>query len=91
MKWLCMAIALFGYVGSALAERPNILWIEADSLTPRFMNKLGGGFGYTPSLDRLAESGTCFPNAVCQEPMCGLSAMASCAGCPKGVGLLCRR
>ncbi len=52
---------------------PNIIWIEADDLMPRFMNKLGEGFGYTPNLDRLATEGICFPNAVCQGPMCGPS------------------
>jgi iduronate 2-sulfatase len=54
-------------------EKPNIVWIEADDLMPRFMNKLGGGFGHTPNLDRLATEGTHFPNAVCQAPMCGPS------------------
>ncbi len=52
---------------------PNIIWIEADDLMPRFMNKLGEGFGYTPNLDRLATQGVYFPNAVCQGPMCGPS------------------
>ncbi|CAA6691223.1 MULTISPECIES: sulfatase [unclassified Lentimonas] len=55
------------------SERPNIIWIEADDLMPRFMNKLGGGFGHTPNLDRLASEGVHFPNAVCQAPMCGPS------------------
>ena len=53
--------------------RPNIIWIEADDLMPRFMNKLGEGFGHTPYLDRLATQGTYFPNAVCQGVMCGPS------------------
>ena len=52
---------------------PNIIWIEADDLMPRFMNKLGEGFGHTPNLDRLATEGVYFPNAVCQGPMCGPS------------------
>jgi arylsulfatase A-like enzyme len=60
--------------GVCTAERrPNIIWIEADDLMPRFMNKLGEGFGYTPNLDRLASEGVYFPNAVCQGPMCGPS------------------
>jgi iduronate 2-sulfatase len=58
---------------SAQAQQPNIIWIEADDLMPRFMNKLGGGFGHTPNLDRLATEGIHFPNAVCQAPMCGPS------------------
>lgn len=38
-------------------DKPNILFIEADDLMPRFMNKLGDGFGHTPNLDRLAAEG----------------------------------
>lgn len=59
--------------GSFAEERPNIVWIEADDLMPRFMNKLGEGFGVTPNLDRLAVQGVHFPNAVAQGPMCGPS------------------
>lgn len=59
--------------GLLAAEKPNIIWIEADDLMPRFMNKLGEGFGYTPNLDRLATRGIHFPNAVCQGVMCGPS------------------
>ena len=55
------------------SQQPNIIWIEADDLMPRFMNKLGRGFGHTPNLDRLAAEGVHFPNAVCQAPMCGPS------------------
>lgn len=40
---------------------------------PRFMNKLGDGFGYTPNIDKLAENGVHFPHAVAQGPMCGPS------------------
>ncbi len=69
-----LVLILLGIAGSCLAaERPNIIWIEADDLMPRFMNKLGDGFGYTPNLDRLATTGVFFPNAVCQGPMCGPS------------------
>ncbi|MBL7077086.1 MAG: sulfatase-like hydrolase/transferase [Kiritimatiellae bacterium] len=64
---LCMAGFSLG------GNRPNIIWIEADDLMPRFMNKLGDGFGLTPNLDRLATQGVHFPNAVCQAPMCSPS------------------
>lgn len=74
MRWrrLFMPV-LFLLGGQAVASRPNIIWIEADDLMPRFMNKLGEGFGYTPDLDRLATMGTHFPNAACQGPMCSPS------------------
>ena len=69
LLYLCLLFA-----GTCLADNhPNIIWIEADDLMPRFMNKLGGGFGVTPNLDRLASTGIHFPNAVCQAPMCGPS------------------
>ncbi|MBL7077092.1 MAG: sulfatase-like hydrolase/transferase [Kiritimatiellae bacterium] len=60
-------------ISLAAGQRPNIVWIEADDLMPRFMNKLGEGFGLTPNLDRLAEQGVHFSNAVCQAPMCAPS------------------
>jgi len=68
-----MLIVLMAALTAHSAERPNIIWIEADDLMPRFMNKLGSGFGYTPNLDRLATEGVYFPNAVCQGVMCGPS------------------
>jgi arylsulfatase A-like enzyme len=73
MKWVSLVVFMGFAVFSQAASRPNIIWIEADDLMPRFMNKLGEGFGHTPNLDRLASEGTYFPNAVCQGPMCGPS------------------
>jgi arylsulfatase A-like enzyme len=69
---LIAGLPLFAAAASPV-QQPNIIWIEADDLMPRFMNKLGEGFGLTPNLDRLATSGVHFPNAVCQAPMCGPS------------------
>ena len=57
----------------AAGDKPNILFIEADDLMPQFMNKLGGGFGHTPNLDRLATEGVYLASAVAQAPMCGPS------------------
>lgn len=54
-------------------ERPNIIFIEADDLMPRFMNKLGDGFGITPNLDKLATQGVYFERAVSQGVMCSPS------------------
>lgn len=72
MKRWILLLALMG-AATAQAERPNILWIEADDLMPRFMNKLGEGFGHTPNLDRLATEGVHFRNSMSQGPMCGPS------------------
>lgn len=60
-------------INSNKSAQPNIIFIEADDLMPRFMNKLGDGFGYTPNLDLLGSRGVHFPSAVAQGPMCGPS------------------
>ena len=73
MKRLMIILMCLAGVCLTDARPPNIVWIEADDLMPRFMNKLGEGFGHTPNLDRLATEGVHFPNAVCQAPMCGPS------------------
>ncbi len=73
MKKLIVALVCAAATFACASGRPNIIWIEADDLMPRFMNKLGEGFGHTPSLDRLATEGVYFPNAVCQGVMCGPS------------------
>ncbi len=75
-KYLILLITLFCFlniIAQNQKKTPNIIFIEADDLMPRFMNKLGEGFGYTPNLDKLATNGVHFPNAVAQGPMCGPS------------------
>ena len=75
-KHSILLFALFCVV-SLIAQNkkktPNIIFIEVDDLMPRFMNKLGEGFGHTPNIDKLAENGVHFPHAVAQGPMCGPS------------------
>ena len=63
------------FISSAQIKKntPNIIFIEVDDLMPRFMNKLGEGFGHTPNIDKLASNGVHFPHAVAQGPMCGPS------------------
>ena len=71
---LVFAIALASSsIAQEAGDKPNILFIEADDLMPQFMNKLGGGFGHTPYLDRLATEGVHLASAVAQAPMCGPS------------------
>jgi iduronate 2-sulfatase len=72
LKWILLLLLGVSLIATA-DKKPNIIWIEADDLMPRFMNKLGEGFGHTPNLDRLASRGVYFKNAVAQGPMCGPS------------------
>jgi arylsulfatase A-like enzyme len=54
-------------------QKPNVVFLEVDDLLYRFMGKLGRNFVKTPNIDKLAENGVYFSNAVCQGVMCGPS------------------
>ena len=75
-KYLVLLLTVFTVLLTVAQNKkntPNIIFIEVDDLMPRFMNKLGEGFGHTPNIDKLAENGVHFPHAVAQGPMCGPS------------------
>lgn len=58
---------------SALAQRPNVLFISIDDLND-WVGPLGGHPQVkTPNLDKLAARGTTFTNAHCQSPLCNPS------------------
>ncbi len=50
------------------SARPNVLWIFADELRADALGCYGGGIGpvHTPNIDRLATTGTLFPQPVLQ-------------------------
>jgi arylsulfatase A-like enzyme len=54
-------------------DRPNIVFIEVDDLTAKYLGCFGAKFAKTPNLDALAATGTVFDNAVCQGTMCAPS------------------
>lgn len=51
-------------------QRPNILFIQVDDLTAKYLGFFGADFAKTPNLDSLASSGVVFNNAVVQGTMC---------------------
>ena len=51
-------------------ERPNVLFIMSDSLSPHYMGAYGDVCGATPNLDKLAQNGVVFDNAYCNSPLC---------------------
>jgi len=61
------------------AERPNILWIVTEDMSPHF-----GCYGETaiktPNVDRLAAEGTRFANAHVTAPICSISRSALITG-----------
>jgi arylsulfatase A-like enzyme len=54
-------------------KHPNILLIEVDDLNFQYLSSNGSTLLQTPNVDKLAEEGVKFTNAVCQGMMCSPS------------------
>lgn len=61
-------------------SQPNILFIQVDQLSERFLRAYGDRVTKTPNLDWLAESGTVFETAYCNYPLCAPSRASMAAG-----------
>jgi choline-sulfatase len=61
-------------------ERPNILFVMADQLTPSALPAYGNTVTRTPNLDALAEEGVVFESAYCNSPLCAPSRASLMAG-----------
>lgn len=51
-------------------EPPNILFVEVDDLTAKYLGFNGSRFAITPNIDSLAKNGVYFKNAMVQGVMC---------------------
>ena len=80
---LCSAEGLLGARSAAAqpaaAERPNVLWIIAEDLSPD-LGVSGTPQARTPRLDRLAEEGMRFTRAFTPSPVCSPSRSALMTG-----------
>jgi len=72
MKSILLLLALALGLSSTWAARPNVLFIAVDDLKP-MLGCYGDSRIETPQIDRLAEQGTTFLNAHCQQAVCGPS------------------
>src|SRR5687767_634221 len=69
-------------------ERPNILWISAEDLSPD-LGCYGDTYARTPNLDRLAREGARFTNAFAVTPVCAPSRSSIITGMyPTTIGTL---
>lgn len=57
---------------SAVQERPNILWITAEDMSPT-LGAYGDDYATTPNLDRFAEESVRYTNAFAAAPVCSPS------------------
>ena len=60
---------LAGVFNPVLEERPNILWLVAEDLSPS-IPAFGDSTVVTPTLNRLAKEGVCYDNFYSPHPVC---------------------
>jgi choline-sulfatase len=63
-----------------MAERPNLLILMADQLTPRVLRAYGGQVARTPHIDTLARDGVVFDSFYCNSPLCAPSRFSFMSG-----------
>lgn len=61
-------------------ERPNIVWIVNEDMSPEHLGAYGGTGGKTPVLDSLAKAGVIFTNAFSTAGVCAPSRAALITG-----------
>lgn len=69
---LWMAL-LWGGVAVFADDRPNVVFIEVDDMTSKYIGAFGAKMIRTPNIDALARRGVLFSNAVVQGCMCAPS------------------
>lgn len=73
-------------------EKPNVLFILADQLRYDLFSCRQNPYIDTPNIDKLADEGALFANAVCSSPLCGPSRAAILTGrYSKGNYIICNR
>lgn len=69
-----------------LQERPNILWLVAEDLSP-ILAPFGDSTAYTENINRLADEGVRYPNLFSTHGVCAPSRAAIITGMyPSGIG-----
>ena len=69
---IASVFVLFTLVSSLWADRPNVLFIAVDDLRVE-LGCYGNAHVISPNIDRLAEQGTLFERAYCQQTVCNPS------------------
>jgi arylsulfatase A-like enzyme len=79
MKLRLLVVLLVVMLFPALAERPNVLWLSAEDISPH-LGCYGVENARTPNLDRLATEGTRFTHAYTTAGVCAPSRSAIITG-----------
>ena len=76
-----LLLLLLGYcVVLQAVERPNILWITAEDMSPT-LGCYGDDYATTPNIDKLAKEGVLYRNAFANAPVCSPSRSCLITGC----------
>lgn len=73
---VCVTILILTHshaIAAGMQQQYNVLYFIVDDLRPEFMAAYGQSQMLTPNVDKLAQSGTVFVNAHCQQAVCGPS------------------
>lgn len=71
--WVIAVLCAFTWVSVAgAADRPNILWITAEDMSPT-LGCYGDDYAITPHIDALARQSVLFTNAFATAPVCSPS------------------
>ncbi|WP_422860755.1 sulfatase [Flagellimonas sp. S174] len=71
---------------SAKEQRPNIIWLVAEDLSPRF-TAYGDSLAHTPNIDQLASNGIVYENAFTVSGVCAPSRSSMITGMyPTSIG-----
>ena len=65
----CLAFSACQSSGKGDLEKPNILWITCEDISP-YLGCYGDENAVTPNLDKLAEGGIVYTNAYANVPVC---------------------
>ena len=78
MRFLLSLLGLCA--GLQAADRPNILWITAEDMSP-VLGCYGDKFAVTPNIDRLAQESVRYTKAFASAPVCSPSRSCLITGC----------
>ena len=78
MRFLLSLLGLC--VGLQAADRPNILWITAEDMSP-VLGCYGDKFAVTPNIDKLARESVRYTKAFASAPVCSPSRSCLITGC----------
>lgn len=77
---ICLSFVFVKKQDSKPVQRPNILWITNEDMSPDHLGSYGGKVAKTPNIDQLAKEGVLYTNAFSTAGVCAPSRNALITG-----------